>query len=255
MEKLDQEPLSPTPSTTSTASSTISTTPSTASTISLPYIEENVSIFDPMPHRYMFVPDRNLHTVTACRERTHAIGRPVYIVHGERGEFMGLRVPHYVLEPVLWEQTVKEEEEKERARGGPAPDSGLDLSKSKSVDSKVKAKVKVKPDLDLGLNPELGIFTEEDLELIFEIIGVRPEELPRPGEFDWIVDDEDDSDYDDDDEGYASGGDGGSSSDCSMPSDEDDEHESDEYEDDEMLDLDWTVGKREDEHDLHDTDD
>ncbi|KAJ8127821.1 hypothetical protein O1611_g5813 [Lasiodiplodia mahajangana] len=97
--------------------------------------------------------------------------------------------------------------------------------------------MRVKPDLDLGLDPELGIFTEEDLELIFETIGVRPDEPPEPGEFDWIVDEDDDDS--DDDEGYASGGDAGSSSDCSMSFDEDSEDESGEYDDDEMLDLDW----------------
>lgn len=209
----------------------------------MPRVEEPVNIFDPMPHRYMFVPDRNRHLMEKCRERTHAIGRPVYVVHGERGGPIGLRVPHYVVEPVVWEmETAASESASESGTGSDDADRERDCA--------VREEVKVNPDLEVFLNPELGICSEEDLEIIFEIMGVRPEALARPGEFDWVVGD-DDLDLEQGDEGYASGSDATEDSDWSMGSN-DDESEGDESEDDELLDLDWTVGEHDDESDLSD---
>ncbi|KAI1126913.1 hypothetical protein F5Y10DRAFT_202499 [Nemania abortiva] len=270
MESYHPEPTSPTPSTMSTTSISTSmsiTSVSTASTDSVatitipPPVEENVNIFDPMPHRYMFVPDRNKHTIAACRERTHAIGRPVYLVHDSHGGFMGLRVPHYVVDRVVWEMAVKEEEEKERLekekmraeRGKEGLDTDVESASDSGLDSNMEVDVPVDPNLDLGINPDLGIFTEEDLEIIFQTIGKRPEPLPAPGELDWIVDD-DELEYSD--EGYGSGSDSdaGSDSDCTMVDDDEDEDEYGEYEDDEILDLDWTVGER-GENRLQDEDD
>jgi hypothetical protein len=74
-----------------------------------------VSLFDPMPHRYVFVPDsdNNKYLMAECRLRTRAIGRPVYVVHDGRDVAIGLRVPHYVVEPVLFELAAREEEDQE----------------------------------------------------------------------------------------------------------------------------------------------
>ncbi|KAI1171904.1 hypothetical protein F4777DRAFT_582456 [Nemania sp. FL0916] len=92
-------------------------TPPPSSSLPLPSPPyEVVSIFSPMPHRYMLLPlspdhnHNNAQIIRACRSRTHAIGRPVYIVRGSSGNIMGIRVPHYVLEGVLWDMEKKEGE-------------------------------------------------------------------------------------------------------------------------------------------------
>lgn len=38
----------------------------------------------------------------------------MYVVRDSRGETIGLRVPHYVLEAVFWEEAVREENERDR---------------------------------------------------------------------------------------------------------------------------------------------
>ncbi|KAI2643546.1 hypothetical protein GGS21DRAFT_22433 [Xylaria nigripes] len=62
-----------------------------------------VGLLEPMPHRYIFLPARNERLLATCRARTRAIGRTVYSVLDAGGEFVGLRVPHYILEPVIAE--------------------------------------------------------------------------------------------------------------------------------------------------------
>ncbi|KAI1824116.1 hypothetical protein F4861DRAFT_548905 [Xylaria intraflava] len=66
--------------------------------------EQIVSLFEPMPHRYIFLPGQDTRIMTACRERARAAGRPVYAVLDARGEFIGVRVPHYILDPVIAEE-------------------------------------------------------------------------------------------------------------------------------------------------------
>ncbi|KAI1425214.1 hypothetical protein F5Y12DRAFT_748217 [Xylaria sp. FL1777] len=66
--------------------------------------EQIVNIFDEMPHRYMFVPGTGA-LATRCKERTHAIGRAVYIVHDSAGRVEGVRVPHYIVESTMFEET------------------------------------------------------------------------------------------------------------------------------------------------------
>ncbi|KAI0404005.1 hypothetical protein F4802DRAFT_598620 [Xylaria palmicola] len=70
---------------------------------------EVVSIFDPVPHRYILVPGTDSQLVTECRARTRAIGRAVYVVEDARGEVIGFRVPHYVLESVIIEESLRKD--------------------------------------------------------------------------------------------------------------------------------------------------
>lgn len=99
-----------------------------------PPTEVLVSVFDPLPHRYTFVPNRNI--MPECRARAHAIGRPVYVVRDSRGETVGLRVPRYVLESILWEEAVNAENESE---GGEDVDVDEDGDVSSRGDTDVES--------------------------------------------------------------------------------------------------------------------
>ncbi|KAF2970776.1 hypothetical protein GQX73_g2760 [Xylaria multiplex] len=62
-----------------------------------------VGLFDPIPHRYMFLPGVDSALASRCAIATQAAGHPVYVVVDSTGRAMGLRVPHYILEPFLRE--------------------------------------------------------------------------------------------------------------------------------------------------------
>ncbi|KAI0532588.1 hypothetical protein GGR58DRAFT_161756 [Xylaria digitata] len=62
-----------------------------------------VGLFDPIPHRYMFLPGTDSLLASRCARATQAAGYPVYVVMDSVGKAMGLRVPHYILEPFLRE--------------------------------------------------------------------------------------------------------------------------------------------------------
>ncbi|KAI3328804.1 hypothetical protein F4824DRAFT_386863 [Ustulina deusta] len=154
--------------------------------------EQVVGIFDPLPHRYLFVPGTGA-LAAQCRARTHAIGRPVYVVHDSAGAVAGLRVPHYVVEAVIFEETLtggssssSEGEERKEDRGGsPAADDESDS------DWAYEAALRL-----CGLDPEGG------------------------GEFDWVDADGGDSDAAAADDEYVPSGDGGSGSGCDESEDE-----------------------------------
>ncbi|KAI1299475.1 hypothetical protein F5Y03DRAFT_250781 [Xylaria venustula] len=77
-----------------------------------PNREQTVGLFDEMPHRYMFVPGTGEFTAR-CREKALAIGRPVYVVLDSAGEIAGVRVPHYVVDSLIFEESMQEESEEE----------------------------------------------------------------------------------------------------------------------------------------------
>lgn len=58
--------------------------------------------------------------MSECRARAHALGRPVYVVCDSEGDAIGVRVPRYVLQSIIWQEAVEnenEETEKERGEG------------------------------------------------------------------------------------------------------------------------------------------
>ncbi|KAI0378544.1 hypothetical protein F5Y04DRAFT_290958 [Hypomontagnella monticulosa] len=60
-----------------------------------------VSINDPMPHRYIFVPSGNRYITMQCRKRAAAENHPVYIVMDSKDQRVGTRVPTAVYEKVI----------------------------------------------------------------------------------------------------------------------------------------------------------
>lgn len=61
----------------------------------------------PLPHRYLLVPDGNIPFAQLCRKATHAMNMPVYHTYSKGKYFIGFRCPHYVIEDVSWKREMK----------------------------------------------------------------------------------------------------------------------------------------------------
>ncbi|XXG99685.1 peptide transporter ptr2 [Hypoxylon texense] len=69
--------------------------------MSLPTGDTVVSIYTPLPRRYIFVPKGNAYITGNCRKKTRGEGRKVYVVHNSKHQPMGIRVPYAIYESVL----------------------------------------------------------------------------------------------------------------------------------------------------------
>ncbi|KAI0977625.1 hypothetical protein F4678DRAFT_413602 [Xylaria arbuscula] len=130
--------------------------------------EQIVGLFDDMPHRYMFVPGTGDFTAR-CREKAHAIGRAVYVVLDSAGEIAGVRVPHYVVDSLIFEESMQEED-----ADSMNTDTNMNADEDADSDWETEALLRM-----CGFDPDINCRDEPDwVECDEELIAGEDEYVP-----------------------------------------------------------------------------